>query len=81
MQALLTRECVAKGFGIRRLDGAQPGDEALLVLDRDAVEALRRGLAAASRTEWRSQAPLSIVAPLAANALFDLNPSCVDMLR
>jgi hypothetical protein len=37
--------------------------------------------AAASRTEWRSQAPSNIVAPLAANALFDLNPSCVDMLR
>jgi len=45
MQALLTRECVGKGFGIRGLDCGQPGDEALLVVDRDAVEALRRGLA------------------------------------
>jgi len=58
MQALLTRECVAKGFGIRRLDGAQPGDEALLVLDRDAVEALRKALRGAIsspelRISWR----------------------------
>ena len=44
-QALLARECDGKGRGIRGLDCAQPGDEALLVLDRDAVEALRRGLA------------------------------------
>jgi len=116
MQALLTRECVGKGFGVRGLDCAQPGDEALLVVDRDAVEALRRGLAlgdiltrAAHKLkecrlifardcgrlhhhdrhskrrgkpiEWRSRAPSNTVAPLAANALFDLNPSCVDMLR
>jgi hypothetical protein len=47
-QALVARECVGEGFGVRRLDRAQPGDEALLVLDRDAAEALR--------TSWRSAA-------------------------
>jgi hypothetical protein len=45
-QALFARERVGKGFGIRRLDGAQPGDEELLVLDRDAVEALGDDLTA-----------------------------------
>jgi hypothetical protein len=37
VQSLLARGPVGKGVGIRRLDDAQPGDEALLVLDRDAA--------------------------------------------
>src|SRR6266481_3297943 len=34
-----------EGFRIRRLDSAQPGEKAILILRRDVVEAFRRGFA------------------------------------